>query len=56
MYVSVSVCVHMYEQLENGVSHKESKRSIPYTNDLSGHTESSFQAEHNFSSVTTHNG
>ncbi|CAK6959204.1 AF4/FMR2 family member 3 [Scomber scombrus] len=44
-------------KLENGVSHKESKRSIPYTNDLSGRTESSFHAaEHNFSTVTTHNG
>ncbi|XP_044221816.1 AF4/FMR2 family member 3 [Thunnus albacares] len=42
---------------ENGVSHRESKRSIPCTNDLSGHTESSFHAtENNFSTVTTHNG
>lgn len=51
------VCVCMYEKQENGVSHRESKRNIPYTNDLSGHTESSFHAaEHNFSTVTTHNG
>eukprot|EP00064_Thunnus_orientalis_P007935 superscaffoldBa00000912_g7957 len=45
------------KQPENGVSHRESKRSIPCTNDLSGHTESSFHAtENNFSTVTTHNG
>ncbi|KAM7380324.1 hypothetical protein PAMP_003631 [Pampus punctatissimus] len=44
-------------KLENGVSHRESKRNIPYTNEISGHTESSFHAtEHNLSTVTTHNG
>ncbi|XP_041807434.1 AF4/FMR2 family member 3 isoform X2 [Chelmon rostratus] len=44
-------------KLENGVSHRESKRSIPYTNDLSGRTESSSHtAERNFVTETTHNG
>ncbi|XP_045910776.1 AF4/FMR2 family member 3 [Micropterus dolomieu] len=44
-------------KLENGVSHRESKRSIPNTNDLSGHIESpSHTAEHNFVTETTHNG
>lgn len=57
MCVSVYVCVYLYEQLENGVSHRESKKSIPYTNDLSGHIESSLHAaEDNFSTMTTHNG
>ncbi|TKS66827.1 AF4/FMR2 family member 3 [Collichthys lucidus] len=44
-------------KLENGVSHKESKRSVPHTNDLSGRTESSAHtAEHSFVTETTHNG
>ncbi|KAM9347389.1 uncharacterized protein aff3 [Symphorus nematophorus] len=43
-------------KLENGVSHRESKRSIPFTNDLSGHTESSLTADRNFVTETTHNG
>ncbi|XP_076602341.1 uncharacterized protein aff3 [Chaetodon auriga] len=44
-------------KLENGVSHRESKRSIPYTNDLSGRTDSSSHtAEHTFVTETTHNG
>ncbi|XP_059199597.1 AF4/FMR2 family member 3 [Centropristis striata] len=44
-------------KLENGVSHRESKRSIPYANDVSGHIESSSHtAERNFVTETTHNG
>ncbi|XP_074514971.1 uncharacterized protein aff3 isoform X2 [Sebastes fasciatus] len=44
-------------KLENGVSHRESKRSIPHANDLSDHTESSSHtAERNFVTETTHNG
>ncbi|XP_073329994.1 uncharacterized protein aff3 [Pagrus major] len=44
-------------KLENGVSQRESKRSIPLTNDLSGRTESSAHtAERNFVTETTHNG
>ncbi|XP_070771372.1 AF4/FMR2 family member 3 [Enoplosus armatus] len=44
-------------KLENGVSHRESKRSIPFSNDLSGGTESSTHtAELNFVTETTHNG
>ncbi|XP_067372994.1 AF4/FMR2 family member 3 isoform X1 [Channa argus] len=44
-------------KLENGVSHRESKRSLPNTTDLSGHTESSAHtAERNFVTETMHNG
>ncbi|KAK9537874.1 hypothetical protein VZT92_005449 [Zoarces viviparus] len=44
-------------KLENGVSHRESKRSIPHAKDLSGHTESlSHTAERNFVTETVHNG
>ncbi|XP_044073948.1 AF4/FMR2 family member 3 [Siniperca chuatsi] len=44
-------------KLENGVSQRESKRSIPHANDLSGCTESSSHtAELNFVTETTHNG
>nr|XP_033470529.1 AF4/FMR2 family member 3 isoform X1 [Epinephelus lanceolatus] len=44
-------------KLENGVSHRESKRSIPYAPDPSGRTEaSSHTAEQNFVIETTHNG
>nr|XP_046260698.1 AF4/FMR2 family member 3 [Scatophagus argus] len=44
-------------KLENGVSHSESKRSVPFTNDLPGRTESSsHMAEPNFVTETTHNG
>ncbi|XP_029315300.1 AF4/FMR2 family member 2 isoform X2 [Cottoperca gobio] len=44
-------------KLENGVSHRESKRSIPYATEPSGHTEpSSHTAERNFVTETTHNG
>lgn len=46
-----------FDQLENGVSQRESKRSIPLTNDLSGRTDSSAHtAERNFVTETTHNG
>ncbi|XP_035531920.1 AF4/FMR2 family member 3 [Morone saxatilis] len=38
-------------KLENGVSHRESKRSIPFTNESSPRT-----AEHNFVTETMHNG
>lgn len=45
------------DQLENGVSHRESKRSIPFANDRSGRTESSSHtAERNFVTETMHNG
>ncbi|KAJ4933644.1 hypothetical protein JOQ06_030468 [Pogonophryne albipinna] len=44
-------------KLENGVSHRESKRSLPHANDPSGHTEpSSLTAERNFVTETLHNG
>lgn len=44
-------------KLENGVSHRESKRSIPHANDPSGHTESvPHTAERNFVTETMHNG
>uniref|UniRef100_UPI0037E7E535 AF4/FMR2 family member 3 n=1 Tax=Semicossyphus pulcher TaxID=241346 RepID=UPI0037E7E535 len=44
-------------KLENGVSHRESKRSIPHANSLPGHTgPSSHTADHNFVTETTHNG
>ncbi|XP_008294604.1 AF4/FMR2 family member 2 isoform X2 [Stegastes partitus] len=43
-------------KLENGVSHRESKRSLPYANDLSGHTESSSLTAENLVTETTHNG
>ncbi|XP_054471919.1 AF4/FMR2 family member 4 isoform X2 [Anoplopoma fimbria] len=43
-------------KLENGVSHRESKRSIPHANDLSGNTESTLSAERNFVTETMHNG
>ncbi|XP_070694843.1 AF4/FMR2 family member 4 [Pempheris klunzingeri] len=44
-------------KLENGASHRESKRSIPLANDRSGHKESSSHtAEHTFVTETTHNG
>ncbi|KAM9851221.1 uncharacterized protein aff3 [Aulostomus maculatus] len=44
-------------KLENGVSHRECKRNIPYEKDLSDHTESSFRAaEQSFSNETTQNG
>ncbi|XP_040913784.1 AF4/FMR2 family member 3 isoform X2 [Toxotes jaculatrix] len=44
-------------KLENGVSHRESKRSLPHASELSGCTESSAHtAELNFVTETTHNG
>ncbi|XP_041662224.1 AF4/FMR2 family member 3 isoform X2 [Cheilinus undulatus] len=44
-------------KLENGVPHRESKRSIPYANDLPGHTgSSSHAAQQNLVTETTHNG
>ncbi|TNN42679.1 AF4/FMR2 family member 3 [Liparis tanakae] len=44
-------------KLENGVSHRESKRSIPHANDASGHTASvAHAAERNFVTETMHNG
>ncbi|XP_022062720.2 AF4/FMR2 family member 3 isoform X2 [Acanthochromis polyacanthus] len=43
-------------KLENGVSHRESKRSLPYANDLSGPTESSSLTAENLVTETTHNG
>ncbi|KAF7665722.1 hypothetical protein LDENG_00134680 [Lucifuga dentata] len=44
-------------KLENGVSHRETKRSIPYGNDLPAHTESSsHMAGHNFATESSHNG
>ncbi|KAI4805951.1 hypothetical protein KUCAC02_010543 [Chaenocephalus aceratus] len=44
-------------KLENGVSHRESKRSLPHANDPSGHTEpSSLTAKRNFVTETLHNG
>ncbi|XP_026233022.1 AF4/FMR2 family member 2 isoform X2 [Anabas testudineus] len=44
-------------KLENGVSHRESKRTLPNTSDPSAQTESSSHtAERNFVTETTHNG
>ncbi|KAG7502230.1 hypothetical protein JOB18_016212 [Solea senegalensis] len=44
-------------KLENGVSHRDSKRTHPQTNDLPGHTETSTHtAAHDFLTETTHNG
>ncbi|XP_040004978.1 AF4/FMR2 family member 3 isoform X2 [Xiphias gladius] len=44
-------------KLENGVSHRESKRSLPHASNISGHVESSAHtAERNFVTETTHNG
>ncbi|XP_069563706.1 AF4/FMR2 family member 3 isoform X2 [Brachyistius frenatus] len=43
-------------KLENGVSHRESKRSILDTSDLTSHTESSSLIAENFVTETTHNG
>ncbi|KAM3607916.1 uncharacterized protein V6R79_016161 [Siganus canaliculatus] len=44
-------------KLENGTSQRESKRSLPVTNDLSGHTEASPPlTERNFVTETMHNG
>ncbi|XP_034550095.1 AF4/FMR2 family member 3 [Notolabrus celidotus] len=44
-------------KLENGVSHRDSKRSIPYANDPPVHSgSSSHTAEHDFVTETTHNG
>ncbi|XP_071775324.2 uncharacterized protein aff3 [Centroberyx gerrardi] len=44
-------------KLENGVSHRESKRSMSFANDLSGQTESSSQKPpHNLATETVHNG
>ncbi|XP_023261085.1 AF4/FMR2 family member 3 [Seriola lalandi dorsalis] len=44
-------------KLENGESHRESKRSLPHASDLSGCTESSANtAECNIVTETTHNG
>ncbi|XP_061548823.1 AF4/FMR2 family member 3 isoform X2 [Phycodurus eques] len=44
-------------KLENGVSHKESKRNVPHTKDVAGRTESSsLAAERDFSTETVHNG
>ncbi|XP_068185805.1 AF4/FMR2 family member 3 isoform X2 [Antennarius striatus] len=43
-------------KMENGASHRESKRSTSFTYDLSGCTESSSQVTERFVSETTHNG
>ncbi|CAG5865774.1 unnamed protein product [Menidia menidia] len=43
-------------KLENGVSHRESKRSLSFSNDLSGNTESASLTAENFVTETTHNG
>ncbi|XP_028991492.1 AF4/FMR2 family member 2 isoform X2 [Betta splendens] len=44
-------------KLENGATHRESKRSLPNVNELSGQTESSSRTpERNFVTETTHNG
>ncbi|XP_054643953.1 AF4/FMR2 family member 3 isoform X2 [Dunckerocampus dactyliophorus] len=44
-------------KLENGASHKDSKRNVPHAKDVPRHTDSTFhQAEHGFSTETTHNG
>lgn len=58
LFFKACVCVcFVCDQLENGVSHRESKRSIPHASDLAGRTESSSHAaERNFVTETTHNG
>lgn len=57
LFFKACIRVFLCDQLENGVSHRESKRSIPFANDLSGPPESSScTAEHNFVTETTHNG
>ncbi|XP_047457969.1 AF4/FMR2 family member 3 isoform X2 [Mugil cephalus] len=43
-------------KLENGVSHRESKRSLVYTNDISNHTQSSSLPAETFTSENTQNG
>lgn len=50
-------CVCVCGQLENGVSNREIKRTLPNASDLSGQTESSSHtADLNFVTETTHNG
>lgn len=57
MFFKACVCLFVCDQLENGVSHRESKRSLPHASNISGHVESSAHtAERNFVTETTHNG
>nr|XP_020464981.1 AF4/FMR2 family member 3 [Monopterus albus] len=54
---SVTIDSKRKRKLENEVSHRQSKRSLPSAGDLSARTESSAHtAEHNFVTETTHNG
>lgn len=56
-FIKPYICVFVCYQLENGVSHRESKRTLPNTSDPSAQTESSSHtAERNFVTETTHNG